>query len=240
MSPFGNHHRAKPVRRQGGTTAEGSRSVNAWILIAATAVGCPWGHHRRMQCDAVTVVTLPCTPVCSPCWIPTCPAPIVQSSPCGCVMDEVKAVAVIEEVAEATKEEQTLVAVAAKEEEDEIVTENVGLSFPGSSSLDSLALDWGVAAIGPGTLHPHSSLFMPSFGGFFSPNSSQGSPGTTGYTPILTPTDCCTACVDCGDVTVIVNNPPAPAPVPEPASLAIWATCIVGAATQAIRKRRQK
>jgi hypothetical protein len=115
------------------------------------------------------------------------------------------------------KKEEDLEAVSA-EEEDELATEFVDFAPPAPYRGD-LALDWGTASIGAGTLYPTPQGFMGGGGGFFPWGSGTGSNGSF-VAPNVPPTV----------INNIINNTNnnnggggGPNPIPEPASIAVWA-----------------
>lgn len=199
--------------------------MNWCMLLMAASVACPWTRSttRTYYWTEPTPVYVTCQPV------PTCtyPSTMVCCPEVADVVEEVKAV-------EIDPEEKTLEA-AAGEETEEDATEFMSFSDPAPYNGGDLALDWGVASIGAGTLYPNQAyLTGGAFGGF-------GGRGGGGDDPSFFP-----GAPDVNIIRIInnniINNPgggPGPQPVPEPATLAIWIVAGVGGAYWLRRRTRR-
>lgn len=143
------------------------------------------------------------------------PAPVC--APVAEVVAESQAPVVAENVVateEVKVEDPALAAVSA---EEDIVTEPAGFAYGSALSLGHMALDWGVATIGSGTLMPTSGIM--GFGGGYFPRGwnngnggDSGSPGSSGPPVIV-------------NQITIVNNvgcPQPPTAIPEPAAVLTW------------------
>ena len=152
------------------------------------------------------------------------------------VCEETKSVAAN---ASAKEEDKSTVAASATETDpadEESVTEFVDYSAPASYGGGDLALDWGVASIGAGTLYPNVQNLsgggaFPFMRGMGSSNGSGGSSASVQPSPII--------------IYNIINNTTTPTkpgggggtPVPEPASIAAWA---IGALAVGVVVHRRK
>lgn len=189
--------------------------MNALVLLTAGLFCCPWTQTVRYRYCEPTVIYMPCTPTYVRCE----PAPV--TAPVAQVVAETKKEEIVAENVAAVEEEDSLENVAA---EEELVTEPAGFTYPSALTLGHMALDWGVATIGAGTLMPTTGIL--GVGGLgFPGNGANGSGGggfvNDDFNPYVPPIN--------NQVTVINNNcnhPAEPAPVPEPATILIW---LVGA-----------
>ena len=141
---------------------------------------------------------------------------------------------VTEEVKAVEDSNATTAVVATEAEEDEDATEFVNFSDPAPYSGGDLALDWGVASIGAGTLYPNQQYVATGGGGFFGGGGNNG--GSDSFYP--------------GVPNTVINNTiinyfyntggpgPGPDPVPEPATLGIW--IVGGVATLAWLNRKRR
>lgn len=198
--------------------------MNWCMLLAVASIACPWTRNTcrtyywsepmpvYVTCQPTPVCTYPSTMVCGPVVAEVC--------------EETKEVAVKEEdpVTEA------VAATEEEEEDEEDVTEFVDFSAPGTYGGGDMALDWGVAAIGAGTLYPTPQGFTGG-GGFF-PWGSQGTStdGSTYVAPSVPPTI----------INNIINNNTTNVvnPIPEPASILAWGAAMTGAGFFLWRRRR--
>lgn len=197
------------------------------ILLVAAAMTCPWSKASRWSSCESTVIYLPCTPT----YVPCTPKPVAVNPRVAEVVAESQPDPSVAENVSATEEE-----VDALEEvkaEEDLVTEPVGFNYPSALSLGHMALDWGVATIGAGTLMPTT----PYIGGY-----GRGFPGGFGNgagsynDPSENFNDFPTII---NQITIINNNcgiKPDPAPVPEPASIMVWLG-VLGAAGCFLRRR---
>jgi len=143
--------------------------------------------------------------------------------------------------ASAKEEEKSTVAASATETDpaadEESVAEFVNYSAPASYGGGDLALDWGVASIGAGTLYPNAQNL--SGGGAFPfmrgwGNGSNGSSG--GSSASVTPSPII--------IYNIINNTTTGGgggngghPVPEPASIAAWSIGVLAVGFLVHRRR---
>lgn len=183
--------------------------MNWCMLLIAASVACPWTRSttRTYYWTEPTPVYVTCQPV------PSCtyPSTMVYSPEVAQVVEEAKAV-------EADPEE-TALAAAAGDETEEDATEFMSFSDPAPYNGGDLALDWGVATIGAGTLYPNPPYLTGGAAGGFLGGRGGGDDPTFFPSP-----------PDVNVINIINNNiinncgdhPPGPQPVPEPATLAIW------------------
>jgi hypothetical protein len=172
--------------------------MSTWILTAALTAGVLWSKPEPAGCEP------------APVYLPYAPVSTVLPAPATAPAAEVSEVAAETAAADPAVTEET----AAQEQ----VLEPARLSLP-NLSLGHLALDWGVATIGSGTLVPQTpgfngAGFFPGFGR--GGNGSSGSGAFPGYGPVI--------------YNVINNNgptPPPPNPVPEPSAVAVWCVALV-------------
>lgn len=177
--------------------------MNWCLLLAAASLACPWSRNtvRTYYWCEPTPVYVTCQP--TPCYV--YPSTMV----CG---PEVAGV-----VAEAKAVEDPALAKASAEEAEESDLEFVNFSAPAPYTGGDLALDWGVASIGAGTLYPNQPYVNAGAGGFFGGRGGGGNgdsflPGVS-YTIINNTI-----------INNIINNGggPGPDPIPEPAAVAVW------------------
>lgn len=173
--------------------------MHLYVLLAVSAVGCPWTRSCQPVC-CETIVILPCTPTV-----------VVTET---VTKEQVQAEAAIA----STDPEQPIVTEATAAEE--VVTEPVGLSLPGGFPLAHMALDWGVADIGAGTLFPTSGILGSSGAGFW--GNPGADPPLSGFAANVPAGSICCHCI---------SSPQTPSsPIPEPASVVGWLAVIaVGA-----------
>lgn len=212
---------------------EASTPMNCWIILAASMLSCPWGRPViYTECYYEPVPCLPARPVVvyTSSISPPVAAQVQEVVTENALHEEPVAAAATAEAAEGVTE-----AVSA---EEAITAEPVAFQGGYGLTLSELALDWGVAVIGPGTLYPNSYA-VASGGGFFGGprGSDEGTSGIPGSYPPF-----------CGCIKVPPydpgENPPPPNPndtnpVPEPMSLAIWIFAITAVGIY-LRKHRQK
>ncbi len=195
--------------------------MNWCMLLVAASVASPWEKNncRSYYWTEPTPVYVTCqpTPVC------TYPSTMV----CGPVVAEVCE----ETKTEPVKAEEPVKEVAAEEEEeDEDSTEFVGLSTPMPYSGGDLALDWGTASIGAGTLYPTQPYAVQN-GGFFPWGRSNGSDSGDIVYP--------------GSPSTVINNiinnyNRDPNPIPEPASILAWGVGLLVVGLLGLRRQRMK
>jgi hypothetical protein len=174
------------------------------------------------------------------------PPPKVAAAEVNEVVAE-NASANVAESAQATTQAAANDTVTENVAANEIVTDPASFSLR-ALTLGQLALDWGVATIGSGTLMPTPGIPLGSgLGGFWprgygNNNNSSGGLSAAGY-PIILPI-----------VPNIINNNinnnfdpgcpcppppcPGPSPVPEPVSLVLWGVIWATLAVGAILRRR--
>lgn len=193
--------------------------MNVWLTLAAATFAGPWHapggavYYYDPCCQPVQVYC-PCTPV------------FVQAPP----IDTPQAVAVEKVVAEEAEDADP---VGVRQS----VLDPVGLRMRGIN-LPDMALDWGLATIGPGTLYPTSYGVNTSAGGFpggwgnNNPNAFERSviQIVQPNPPIVPP-------------GTIIGTPPGKPPiggepVPEPSSVAIWGVLATGALYLVRRRKR--
>jgi hypothetical protein len=184
--------------------------MSTWVMAVALTAGVLWSKPEPAGCEPVPV------------YLPYAPVSTAMPAPAALPAAEVSEVAAEAAVADPAVTEE----VAAQE----AVLEPARLSLP-NLSLGHLALDWGVATIGSGTLVPQTpgfngGMMFPGFG-----RGGNGSGGGSGFFPGYGPV-----------IYNIINNngptPPPPHPVPEPATIAVW--CATLAFTAAIVRRSKK
>lgn len=206
--------------------------MNAGLsMLAACFLGAPWGQP--------TYVTYSCDPCATyvPCGTVYMPQTVFVSDCCGnaVVVESGTKAAESSVAANASAEETVANALAEGEgdpateavaatEEDKKVLKPAGLSIGPNLGLDHMALDWGSAQSGVGTLYPSPQyesmgrgLYIP--GGMFSGNGSTGSGGGY-YYPY-------SQGQNVNNITIINNNVndngnDGHSPVPEPISASIW------------------
>lgn len=203
--------------------------MNALIMVALGVVSCPWGRSHCVTYCEPAVICLPCAPVV---WVEVETRIVEESAPAEVGEDPIENA--VSEVAESTAVEDGLVTELLVDQE--IVTEPAGLTFPSSFSLDGLALDWGVATIGSGTLFPTTSTSFSGLGGIIGSRGSAGDSaailvpaGNGNLTQIITNIVNDIGASPAPIVNVTLQTPtPDPSPVPEPLSLAVWllALCV--------------
>lgn len=211
--------------------------MNCWVILAASMISCPWGRpvvYTEYYYE-VPMVCLPSRPVV------VYSRPI--SPPVAAEVQEVVTENALHEEAVAAdadanaSSDESAVTENASAEEEELVTENAAFNQVYGLSLSELALDWGVAVIGPGTLYPNQ-YGVASGGGFF--GGSGSSNGGSGGGPWM-PNCICSRDLPPTDQPIIPNTPgPNPNdanPVPEPMSLAIWSATLFAAFLYARRQR---
>jgi hypothetical protein len=189
------------------------------MLLVAASVASPWAKNncRSYYWTEPTPVYVTCqpTPVC------TYPSTMV----CGPVVAEVCE----ETPTEPVKAEEPVKAVSAEEEETEDETEFVSFGAPAPYRGGDLALDWGVASIGAGTLYPQQPYAVQS-GGFFPWGRGVGSSNGD----VIYPGSPSTI------INNIINNYPQPNPIPEPASILAWGVGLLAIGLLARRRQRMK
>ncbi|MFO0945444.1 MAG: hypothetical protein U1D30_05780 [Planctomycetota bacterium] len=198
------------------------------IMLVAAALTCPWSKASRWSSCEPTVIYLPCTPT----YVPCTPAPVAVTPQVAEVVAETQPDPTVAENVAATEEEKD--AVESVKAEEEIVTEPVAFGYPSALSLGHMALDWGVATIGAGTLMP-TTPYVGSYGRGF-PRGGFGN----GNGSVSDPTD------NINDFPTIINqitiinnnnNSPGPSPVPEPASVLVWMGVLVAVGYFVHRRR---
>lgn len=214
---------------------EANTPMNCWVILAASMISCPWGRPvYYSHCYYETpVVCLPARTVVvhsQPIAPPVVAAEVQEVVTENAVHEE----AIADAAADATAAEGESVAENASAEEEELVTAEAAAFQPlYGLSLNELALDWGVAVIGPGTLYPNEYGVVSSGGGFYGGNNGSSPSGSGG--PVLP---------DCRCTDDVIPPPPGPTPnntnpVPEPMSIATWALALFTAFLYARRRRLQ-
>jgi hypothetical protein len=146
---------------------------------------------------------------------------------CGPVVAEV-----CEEVkTEPAKAEEPIKEAVAEEEEEEETTEFASFAGPAPYSGGDLALDWGTASIGAGTLYPQQPYAVQS-GGFFPWGRGVGGQSSG---DVIYP----------GSPTTIINNiinnyNRPPDPIPEPASILAWSIGLLVIGLLGLRRQKLK
>jgi hypothetical protein len=115
------------------------------------------------------------------------------------------------------EEEDPIANVAA--EDEEIVTESVAFTST-PLNLGHMALDWGVATIGAGTLMPTTGILGIGGVGFPGGGNGGGSYANDDVQPYIPSI--------VNQITIINNgivDPGDPTPVPEPATVLVWLAC---------------
>lgn len=195
--------------------------MNWCMLLVAASVACPWSRNttRTYYWCEPTPVYVQCQPA-PPC---TYPSTMVVGPVVAEVVEETQ-------VTSNVKAEEKVDDPAANEEES--VTEFASLSEPTPYAGGDMALDWGVASIGAGTLYPTPPYSSGGAGLFGLPRGSGSSSGdffSQSYPTII-------------NNNIINNNNggnPGPNPVPEPGSVAIWSTILAAVGYGMTRRRRQ-
>lgn len=237
------------------------------VLLILAAVGNPWARPN---------------PCWQPCYVQAC-QPVTVAVPCGTVIWEPVCCETVVRVVESggtTSAQEEITAVVAEEKVDEAVTENavaeesteeeddnlenvaaeesdlINAAFgAGTTSLglDHMALDWGVAQTGLGTLYPTPGISSPlgGGGGFGNPFGngfgSGNDDGSTYYPGVNT-----------SDPFIIIENDPiiqnivnvinnncntgshdGGNQVPEPMSMIIWALGLGLGARRLWSRRKQ-
>lgn len=187
--------------------------MNFWLTLAAATIAGPW--------DAPVASVQYYDPCCQPVQV-YCPCtPVFVQAP----IETPQAVAVEKAVAD----EEVAEAVSARQS----VLDPAGLRFKGLN-LPDMALDWGLATIGPGTLHP-TNYAIASSSGFFPGSGSTGSSASGLERSVITIVQPQTPIVPPG--TIIGPGPDKPV-VPEPTSVAIWT--LLGIGGMGILRRRRR
>lgn len=148
--------------------------MNGLILVAASLVACPWSrpvYYSYPYAEPLPVY-LPCTPVYRVTPLQATSSVAVEQAVVATDMAPVP----VEKDAPVTD------AVSAKEES---VLEPAGFRYHRSLTLPEMALDWGLANIGPGTLWPTPGLAGQSAGGFYGPGSVRGQSTPSGGTTVV-------------------------------------------------------
>ena len=185
--------------------------MHAWAVALLLAGNVPpEGWRSKIYYQDSASIYLPCQPV----YIVT----PLEGDPCVCV----------EKVVAKPAEESAMPVSSSDETVAEAVSLNQTFPLKANMTIGELALDWGVASIGPGTLYPTTFSMTRSFGGFFPPRSFSDPRSTTFVPPIIINPG------PSGEPKPIPNPNPT---VPEPASLAIWGTLAAAGAAFRSRKR---
>ncbi|MBY0586864.1 hypothetical protein K2X85_06790 [bacterium] len=195
--------------------------MNWCMLLVAASVASPWEKNncRSYYWTEPTPVYVTCQPT------PSCTYP--STMVCGPVVAEI-----CEEVKTEPVKAEEPIKEASAEEEGEETTEFTSFGVPAPFSGGDLALDWGTASIGAGTLYPQQPYAAQS-GGFFP--WGRGNVGSNGSGDVIYPNSPTTI------INNIINNyGRTPDPIPEPASILAWGMGLLVIGLLGMRRQRLK